>query len=207
MSRYDTTVYSTRHAASIATTTGVQQRGQSSATLRMEHIMARQRTSSYSSSTLSSTSSDSSSGTYASIKSISSYASRLSLQIRSTDFWNQFERNSRKRQSVSSVFKQMFSKRRRGEPEKNIPQLSHSSTYLSSPLPVTSEHSLSRLSSSAETSFIEKPEHLPSPVTMTPGVPAGLYCVIEDFLTEYDLRLLEEEERAEMIARKSKEIN
>ena len=172
-----------------------------------KHIMARQRTSSYSSSTLSSTSSESSTGTYASIKSISSYASRLSLQIRSTDFWNQFERNSRKRQSVSSVFKQMFSKRRRGEPEKNTSQLSQTSSYLYPPYPVTSDHSLSRLSSStAETSFIEKPEHIPSPVT-SPGVPVGLYCVIEDFLTEYDLRLLEEEERAEMIARKSKEIN
>merc|ERR1712209_238253 len=174
--------------------------------LYSKHIMARQRTSSYSSSTLSSTSSESSTGTYASIKSISSYASRLSLQIRSTDFWNQFERNSRKRQSVSSVFKQMFSKRRRGEPEKNTFQLSQTSTYLYQPHPVTSDHSLSRLSSStAETSFIEKPEHIPSPVT-SPRVPVGLYCVIEDFLTEYDLRLLEEEERAEMIARKSKEI-
>merc|ERR1712029_409610 len=127
--------------------------------------MPRQRTSSYSSSTLSSTSSDSSSGTYASIKSISSFASRLSLQIRSTDFWNQFERNSRKRQSVSSVFKQMISKRRRGEPEKNTSQLSQTSTYFYPPHSVTSDHSLSRLSSTVETSFIEKPQHIPSPVT------------------------------------------
>jgi hypothetical protein len=32
--------------------------------------------------------------------------------------------------------------------------------------------------------------------------PPGLYCVIDEFLTEYDLRLLEEEERAEIVAKK-----
>ena len=34
--------------------------------------------------------------------------------------------------------------------------------------------------------------------------PPGLYCVIDEFLTEYDLRLLEEEERAEIVAKKRK---
>ena len=29
-----------------------------------------------------------------------------------------------------------------------------------------------------------------------------LYCVIDEFFTEYDLRLLEEEERAEIVAKK-----
>jgi hypothetical protein len=32
--------------------------------------------------------------------------------------------------------------------------------------------------------------------------PPGLYCVIDEFITEYDLRLLEEEERAEIVAKK-----
>ena len=180
--------------------------------------MTRQRTNSYSSSTLSSTSSAASStGTYASIRSLSSYASRLSLQIKSTDFWGQFDRNSRKRQSVSSVFRKMFSKRSRGEPEKNIsyqsPSLEHT-TYHFPVIPV------SRLS--AETSFTERretppsslkrrgavssPSPFPAPLNSSPA-PAGLYCVIDDFLTEYDLRILEEEERAEMIARRSKEIS
>ena len=157
-------------------------------------IMTRQRNSSYSSSTLSSTSSTSSSATYASISdSISSYASRLSLslQSKSTDFWNQFERGSRKRGSVSSVFKKMFTKRARGEPEKTS-----SSSYLAPPAqPVK------------ETSFIEHQPRVVIPArnsVIIPShhqLPAGLYCVIEDFLTEYDLRLLEEEERAEMLAR------
>ena len=37
--------------------------------------------------------------------------------------------------------------------------------------------------------------------------PAGLYCVIEEFLTEYDTRLLEEEERAELVARRTRQIS
>merc|ERR1719242_1599329 len=77
----------------------------------------RHRNSSYSSSTLSSTSSTSSAG-YASIQSISSWPSRISLQIRSSEFWNQFDRKSRNRQSVSSVLKNIFSNKQRGEPEK-----------------------------------------------------------------------------------------
>ena len=37
--------------------------------------------------------------------------------------------------------------------------------------------------------------------------PTGLYCVIEEFLTEYDTRLLEEEERAELVARRTRQIS
>ena len=44
----------------------------------------------------------------------------------------------------------------------------------------------------AETSFISE-EFLPD------CVPAGLYCVIDDFLSEYELRLLEEEQRAKLL--------
>ena len=45
-----------------------------------------------------------------------------------------------------------------------------------------------------ETSFIDEiPES---------SCPPGLYCVIDEFLTEYDLRILEEEERANIVAEK-----
>ena len=44
----------------------------------------------------------------------------------------------------------------------------------------------------AETSFSSE-EFLPD------CVPAGLYCVIDDFLSEYELRLLEEEQRAKLL--------
>ena len=35
--------------------------------------------------------------------------------------------------------------------------------------------------------------------------PPGLYCVIDEFLTEYDLRIIEEEERADIVARKGEQ--
>ena len=35
--------------------------------------------------------------------------------------------------------------------------------------------------------------------------PPGLYCVIDEFLTEYDLRIIEEEERADIVAKKREE--
>ena len=46
--------------------------------------------------------------------------------------------------------------------------------------------------SEAGTSFISE-KFLPD------CVPAGLYCVIDDFLSEYELRLLEEEQRAKLL--------
>merc|ERR1712013_580678 len=45
-----------------------------------------------------------------------------------------------------------------------------------------------------ETSFISEIEES--------SCPPGLYCVIDEFLTEYDLRIIEEEERADIVARK-----
>ena len=48
----------------------------------------------------------------------------------------------------------------------------------------------------AETSFISEIEES--------SCPPGLYCVIDQFLTEYDLRIIEEEERADIVARKGK---
>merc|ERR1711936_868925 len=73
---------------------------------------------SYSSSTLSSTSSGTSStGTYASIKSVSSCASRLSSQLQPSNFWNKFDRKT-KTYSVLSVLKNIFKHKERGEPSK-----------------------------------------------------------------------------------------
>ena len=166
--------------------------------------MTRQRhrtAASYSSSTLSSTSSGASStGTYASIKSVSSCASRLSSQIQPSNFWNKFDRKT-KTYSVLSVLKNIFKHKERGEPSKLSKD--NLQIYHISPVP----------SHSAETSFIlDPPSRLSYPLSSLPSsqvpsnCPQGLYCVIEDFLTEYDLRLVEEEERAEMIARKRKEL-
>ena len=166
--------------------------------------MTRQRhrtTASYSSSTLSSTSSGASStGTYASIKSVSSCASRLSSQIQPSNFWNKFDRKT-KTYSVLSVLKNIFKHKERGEPSKLSKD--NLQIYHISPVP-----------SHSETSFIlDPPSRLSYPLSppvssslLPSNCPAGLYCVIEDFLTEYDLRLEEEEERAEMIARKTKEL-
>merc|ERR1711936_278231 len=89
-------------------------------------VMTRQTNSSYDSSTISSTSSTSSSSStgYASIRSISSWPSRISLQIKSSEFWNQFDRKNSKRKSASSVLKGIFAnKQRRGEPEKQKPRI------------------------------------------------------------------------------------
>ena len=119
---------------------------------------------------------------------------------------------------MSSVFQRIFAKRSRGEPEK--PQVleinkMNNTTYL---FPVTaSEISETSFMERSKNISLERPNNISSersnnisftenPVSRSSLVPAGLYCVIEDFLTEYDLRLLEEEERADMIARKSKEI-
>ena len=166
--------------------------------------MTRQRhrtAASYSSSTLSSTSSGASStGTYASIKSVSSCASRLSSQIQPSNFWNKFDRKT-KTYSVLSVLKNIFKHKERGEPSKLSKD--NLQIYHISPVP-----------SHSETSFIlDPPSRLSLPLSppvssslLPSNCPAGLYCVIEDFLTEYDLRLEEEEERAEMIARKTKEL-
>lgn len=165
--------------------------------------MTRQRhrtAASYSSSTLSSTSSSASStGTYASIKSVSSCASRLSSQIQPSNFWNKFDRKT-KTYSVLSVLKNIFKHKERGEPSKLSKD--NLQIYHISPVPAHSETSFT----------LDPPLRLSAPLSPPPSAlspsncPAGLYCVIEDFLTEYDLRLEEEEERAEMIARKTKEL-
>ena len=166
---------------------------------------------SYSSATMSSTSSAdsaSSSGTYASIGSLSSYASRLSLQIRSAHFWAQFDRSQRKRHSVSAVFKQMFSKKPRGEPEKPQSPPAPAATYLfPGPVSASTPATLETSFTSARLAPLRgQVSPRPAPAPACPA-PAGLYCVIEDFLTEYDLRLLEEEQRAELLASTSRAVS
>ena len=138
--------------------------------------MERGRLSSYSSSTLSSNSSSgsvtsrSSSASYASIKSktlsLISYTSRISTSVKSVEFWSQFNRNSTaKSKPTAKVFKDIFLQKQKGEPAKHV-----SNTIFQT---------------EAETSFSEE--------LNTQTCPLGLYCVIDEFLTEYDLRLLEEE--------------
>ena len=158
---------------------------------RLTTVMTRHRTSSYSSSTLSSTSSTSSAG-YASIKSISSWPSRISLHIKSSEFWSQFDRKSRNRKSVSSALKNIFSGKQREVADQ--PNSRVTDVFELEDISV-----ISRLSPS--TTFNHSGLSAASPC------PAGLYCVIEEFLTEYDTRLLEEEERAELLARRTRQIS
>ena len=157
--------------------------------------MTRQRVSSYSSSTISSSSSSTSSdsgslasnATYASIKTLSSVTSRLSTNIKSVDFWNQFNRtSSAKKKSVKKIFNEIFRPKPKGEKSKN------SSIILST----------SGNTSEEETSFMS-PARLAAD---SPTCPPGLYCVIDDFVLEYDLRQLEEEERAEQLANSSRAV-
>ena len=163
--------------------------------------MSRHRNSSYSSSTLSSNSSTSSAATYASIKSISSSTSRISAHIKSGEFWNRFSRKT-PASSVLSLVQHLFSPKVKGEPSKP-----------SSSTVITIETETSFSTSSPSYSLPPPPPSTylravqPPSLHFSSPCPVGLYCVIDDFLTEYDLRLLEEEERADLLARKSKEIN
>lgn len=90
------------------------------------------------------------------------------------------------------MLQHIFSPKVKGEPTKSSKP----------PKPVLSVSTV--IAIEEETSFSCK---APAQNSFSSHCPPGLYCVIDDFLTEYDLRLLEEEERADLIARKSKEIN
>ena len=65
--------------------------------------------------------------------------------------------------------------------------------------------------------FSKKPKREPSKINKsietslsedlkTSTCPPGLYCVIDEFITEYDMRLLEEEKSAEIVAKRSTEL-
>ena len=168
---------------------------------------SRHRNSSYSSSTLSSNSSTSSSATYASIKSISSSTSRISSHFKSGEFWNRFSRKTQT-SSALSLIQHLFSPKVKGEPSKpslpTVITIENETSFSSSPT--------YRLSPPSTYRRAPQPPQPPQPpqspsLHFSSPCPVGLYCVIDDFLTEYDLRLLEEEERADLVARKSKEIN
>ena len=165
--------------------------------------MTRQRAHSYSSSTLSSHSSESSNRTYASINSDSSTFSRVSFSSPTTWSVAPAEKQKTRSSSLVSIIKRLFrhrNKEAKGEPSKitkNNLSLLHTSSV--------SYHSETSLSSSSRRKSLQSPVYsLSSSSSST--CPAGLYCVIEDFLTEYDLRLIEEEDRARQIAEKSKQL-
>ena len=131
--------------------------------------MERGRSSYYSSDTLSSSSSRSSSSSYASIK---AYTSRISTNVKTGEFWTQFERNyTIKRRTFGKIFKDIFTPK--------VKEVSKETTAN-----INEE----------ETSFISEIEES--------SCPPGLYCVIDQFLTEYDARIMEEEERAGIVARR-----
>ena len=166
--------------------------------------MTRQRAHSYSSSTLSSHSSESSNRTYASINSDSSTFSRVSFSSPTTWSVAPAEKQKTRSSSLVSIIKRLFrhrNKEAKGEPSKitkNNLNLLHTSSV--------SYHSETSLSSSSRRKSLQSPVYSLSSSSSSSTCPAGLYCVIEDFLTEYDLRLIEEEERARQIAEKSKQL-
>ena len=129
----------------------------------------------------SSVSSEASSRTYASITSTNFALYSIPSELKSTedsgDFWNKFERFSTVKKP--SVMKYL----------KEIFQRKLKQSKKMSEIKVKQ----------AETSFIEVPDF--------PTCPVGLYCVIDEFLTEYDLRLLEEEERAEVVRKRSTSVS
>ena len=134
--------------------------------------MERGRSSFYSSDTLSSSSSRSSSSSYASIK---AYTSRISTNVKTGEFWTQFERNSTiKRRTFGKILKDIFTPKVKEVPKETTANINEE-----------------------ETSFISEIEES--------CCPPGLYCVIDEFLTEYDLRIIEEEERADIVARKGEQ--
>ena len=90
------------------------------------------------------------------------------------EFWAQFDRNSSQKRSLSGFLKNIFVTRSNPEVVENIYEFVKGDV------------------GEAETSFMSE-KFLPD------CVPAGLYCVIDDFLSEYELRLLEEEQRAKLL--------
>ena len=139
--------------------------------------MERRRASSFSSDTLSSISSSTSRSSTATYASIKSYTLRISTSVKAGDFWVQFDRTSSlKRRTLGKVIKDIFTPKQKSEPKKHIS------------IPLLEKDKSNVFSDDLNISTC----------------PPGLYCVIDEFLTEYDLRLLEEEKRADMLAKKSK---
>ena len=123
-----------------------------------------------STSTLSSTSSGGSSWR----SRFSSLSRRSSSPKTPVEFWAQFERNGSERKSFSGLLRDLFfSKTKKEVIPENIYEVPEGEDEVE------------------ETSFSDS--------FALDTCPAGLYCVIDDFLSEYELRLFEEEERARQV--------
>jgi len=166
--------------------------------------MTRNRSLSYSSATLSSTSSVSSSRTYASIKSVSSRSSQSSSVYHYPQTWINQETKKSKTYSLLTLFKSLFKQKQRGEVSKPVKK-NVEIFHLSNGHPETSFITI-KSTSNRSSSLQVRPSSSSAKTKSSSNCPEGLYCVIEDFLTDYDLRMIEEEERAEMISRKSKQL-
>merc|ERR1712156_770047 len=139
-----------------------------------------------STSTLSSTSSAGSSlrSRLSSLASSSSYSSKSSSFIPSPkapiEFWAQFDRKSTQRRSISVIFKELFfAKSKQKEAAEDIYEIPEGDSNSSD--------------EEGETSFSNEP------LDTLDTCPTGLYCVIDDFLSDYEMRLFEEEERARLL--------
>ena len=139
-----------------------------------------------STSTLSSTSSAGSSlrSRLSSLASSSSFSSKSSSSLPSPkppiEFWAQFDRKSTQRKSISVIFKELFfAKSKQKEAAEDIYEIPEGDSNSSD--------------EEGETSFSNEP------LDTLDTCPSGLYCVIDDFLSEYEMRLFEEEERARLL--------
>merc|ERR1712173_131695 len=121
-------------------------------------------------------SSSSSRSSSSSYASIKSYTSRISTSVRTGEFWSQFDRYSTfKKRTLGKILKDIFT------PKVKVEVPRKRTTNLDE----------------EETSFISE--------LGESSCPPGLYCVIDEFLTEYDLRIIEEEERADIVPKKREE--
>jgi hypothetical protein len=91
------------------------------------------------------------------------------------EFWAQFDRASTHRRSFSGLLKELLF----AKPKKEVPENLYEVPEGDS-------------DSEEETCLSDSPADT---------CPAGLYCVIDDFLSEYELRLVAEEERARVLQR------
>ena len=96
------------------------------------------------------------------------------------EFWAQFERNSSQRKSLSVLFKELFFAKSKKDTVENIYEVPEGDS-------VSDDE--------GETSFSE--------AATFDTCPTGLYCVIDDFLSEYELRLFEEEARARLLQKQN----
>ena len=90
------------------------------------------------------------------------------------EFWAQFDRNLPQTRSLRGFLKDIFVTSSKTEVVENIDEF-------------------------VKGKVVEAETSLMSDEFLLDCVPTGLYCVIDDFLSEYELRLLEEEQRAKLL--------